>query len=136
MANSYPLVTTLLDPDRARPSDLSYVVPELWQFIMRNGKWSLGHTVYIIQEGENGPSKVGNAGDPFHRLKNLQCGNPRPLTVRHIYSGAKYHCLGAERWVHRHFTPVRTREWIHAQPEEIVAFMLTIRMAHGIGRIQ
>lgn len=39
--------------------------------------------VYFIQDGD-GAVKIGKALDPISRLSELQCGNPRPLTLRHV----------------------------------------------------
>lgn len=39
--------------------------------------------VYFIQDG-GGSVKIGKAHHPISRLAELQCGNPRPLTLRHV----------------------------------------------------
>lgn len=43
--------------------------------------------VYFVQEGDDGPVKIGTAIDPEQRLAGLQGGNPRQLTIRHIIPG-------------------------------------------------
>lgn len=43
-----------------------------------NAAWMF---VYFIQEGMDGPIKIGEAADPPKRLEHMQCGNPRPLRV-------------------------------------------------------
>lgn len=42
--------------------------------------------VYFIQEGDDGPIKIGIAFDPFQRLGNMQVGNSRPLKLLHCLS--------------------------------------------------
>lgn len=39
--------------------------------------------VYFIED-DGGPVKVGKAYDPIARLSELQCGNPRPLSLKHV----------------------------------------------------
>ena len=43
--------------------------------------------VYFIQEGENGPIKIGRSGNPEKRLGNLQEGNPRKLKIIAVLHG-------------------------------------------------
>lgn len=40
--------------------------------------------VYVIQDGDDGPVKIGEAFDPRSRLGELQCGNHRPLNLRAV----------------------------------------------------
>lgn len=53
--------------------------------------------VYFVREGDDGPIKIGSAGNPNQRVLGLQCGNPRELRIlrltvagddleRHIHS--------------------------------------------------
>lgn len=44
--------------------------------------------VYFIQDGDDGPVKIGKALNPASRLAELQCGNPRPLTLRAVVLAA------------------------------------------------
>lgn len=43
--------------------------------------------IYFIQEGLDGPIKIGTALDVAKRLKPLQAGNPRPLRVLALSPG-------------------------------------------------
>lgn len=43
--------------------------------------------IYFIQEGENGPVKVGKGVSPEARLKQLQTGNPRHLKIYVVVPG-------------------------------------------------
>lgn len=52
--------------------------------------------LYLIQEGESGPVKVGVANHPMRRLSALQGGNPRPLRLVAVWAGARRHCLAIE----------------------------------------
>lgn len=75
-------------------------------------------SVYFIQEGENGPIKVGHAANPLHRLASLQTGNPRELRlVGSIPGGAK-----DEKRIHEWLSPWWIRgEWFHPDPEVLRA---------------
>lgn len=44
----------------------------------------IGSFIYFIQEGDDGPIKIGSATDPLQRLSDLQCGNSRPLRLVHV----------------------------------------------------
>lgn len=43
--------------------------------------------IYFIQEGENGPVKVGKGVSTVARIKQLQTGNPRPLKIYAVVPG-------------------------------------------------
>ena len=45
--------------------------------------------VYFIQEGADGPIKIGTTDDPKTRLQGLQTGNPRLLKLLYVMSGDK-----------------------------------------------
>ena len=45
--------------------------------------------VYFIQDG-GGSVKIGKAFNPVGRLAELQCGNPRPLSLRHVVLAAEH----------------------------------------------
>lgn len=49
--------------------------------------------VYFIQEGDDGPVKIGSAYSPAYRLGTLQTGNPRRLHIRGTLRGG----VGLER---------------------------------------
>jgi hypothetical protein len=63
--------------------------------------------VYFIQE-DGGAVKIGQAHDPLGRAAELQCGNPRPLTVR----CALLATWETERHLHDHWRYASIRgEW-------------------------
>ena len=41
-------------------------------------------SIYIISESELGPVKIGFSNAPERRLKQLQTGYPKPLTLHHV----------------------------------------------------
>lgn len=47
-----------------------------------------GSFVYFIQQGDDGPVKIGVATDPQERLGALQIGNPDPLYLRQAVPGS------------------------------------------------
>jgi hypothetical protein len=72
-----------------------------------------GDALYFIQEGEDGPIKIGR-GDPQGRLKGLQTGNPRVLRIRAHVPNEGY----TEIFWHAVFADARIRgEWFEPRPE-------------------
>jgi hypothetical protein len=64
--------------------------------------------VYFIQDGENGPIKIGLSNEPDKRIGKLQTGNPRELFLRHVIPGDR----AVEHQLHDRFEPARVRgEW-------------------------
>lgn len=69
--------------------------------------------LYFIQEGEDGPIKIGIATDVSARLRGIQSGNPRPLRVLFgtfaghdgsrfaLHQGAVVERPEAARWLER-----------------------------------
>jgi len=66
-------------------------------------------TVYFVQDA-HGPIKIGHAADLRSRLRGLQAGNPRELTVlgyfvaprafeRYLHSVLMHHCLHGEWFI-------------------------------------
>lgn len=87
--------------------------------------WDRGYSLYVVQEGEVGPFKIGVASHPFRRLSGLQCGNHRPLNMRALYggprslwvagsvTGLRARCRAIEAQVLAHFADERLAgEWI------------------------
>lgn len=68
---------------------------------------------YFIQEGEDGPIKIGFTSKLLKaRLQELQCGNSSTLEVRHVIHGNK------EQELHERFARNRIRgEWFHPSEE-------------------
>ncbi len=74
--------------------------------------------IYFIQQGDDGPIKIGTAVDPVARLRLLQTGNPERLTLR----GKVEAWPGGEGALHRHFKAARmSGEWFRPGPE-LVAY--------------
>lgn len=85
--------------------------------------------VYFIQQGDDGPVKIGTAVDPLERLRQLQPGNPVPLTIRYVVPGDHF----VERALHRHFADFRLMgEWFDMAPAVLAwaAEMETRALAH------
>jgi hypothetical protein len=77
-------------------------------------------SVYFVQAGEGGPIKIGwTGGDPKARMRDLQTGNPYPLSMLGHVPGS-----GAdEAELHDRFRHLRmVGEWFKPAPE-IVAFL-------------
>lgn len=74
-----------------------------------------GGTVYFIQMGEAGPTKIGFTNrDAKTRLSQLQHATPFPLYVRKAVKGTRR----AERLFHYYFRPERIRgEWFLTSPK-------------------
>jgi hypothetical protein len=69
--------------------------------------------VYIIQDGDAGPIKIGWAINPFERLKHLQVGNPRRMRLIHYEEAYdRYDARRLEREIHCEFLGHRVHgEW-------------------------
>lgn len=64
---------------------------------------------YFIQQGDDGPVKIGIANNPAQRLERLQCGNPEPLYGRVLIPG------NHERELHKRYAEKKIRgEWFDA----------------------
>ncbi len=69
--------------------------------------------VYVIQEGDDGPVKVGRAANAFWRRSELQCGNPRKLHVRAVFLVGRSRAAAIEAAVHERFAGEKlTGEWL------------------------
>ena len=75
------------------------------------------HKVYFVQEGTDGPIKVGHTESVLRkRMDQLQNGNPRRLTILGVIAGDR----GVESNVHDAFGHLRvagTNEWFHPGPD-------------------
>lgn len=73
--------------------------------------------VYIIQDGDDGPVKIGEAFDPRSRLGELQCGNHRPLNLRAVVLAT----VSTEKELHALWSRSRMRgEWFGGGDEVII----------------
>ncbi|MGB1214592.1 MAG: GIY-YIG nuclease family protein [Pikeienuella sp.] len=88
-----------------------------------------GPGVYIIQEGDAGPVKIGVAMHPARRLIQLKSGNPRRLFLRKIFvvdteieqHEARRFCNALERHVLSDLSVKSiSGEWLDASVDEIV----------------
>jgi hypothetical protein len=67
--------------------------------------------VYFVQQGENGPVKIGRAVDPERRVATLQTGNAIDLHLREVVPGDST----LESTMHQRFADARIRgEWFGA----------------------
>jgi hypothetical protein len=68
--------------------------------------WSSRRTykrfIYFIQEGDEGAIKIGVADNPFKRLAEVQCGNPRDLRIAVVILAG----LDTETLLHNHWRPL------------------------------
>lgn len=81
--------------------------------------------VYFIQEGEDGPIKIGYTGQALlSRLHGLQNGNPRALLLRGVIAGDR----DTEGEVHAafgHLTMPGTNEWFRPA-DDLLEFISTV----------
>jgi hypothetical protein len=73
--------------------------------------------VYFIGEEDDGAMKIGTAKDPICRLRELQTGNPRSLSIEHVLVGdVKLERQLHARWWSFAMTSMRNRrtEWFEA----------------------
>jgi T5orf172 domain len=70
--------------------------------------------IYFVREGTDGHIKIGYAASVRKRLRTIQTGNPRPLTVLASVQGGYRH----ERFLQRRFKHLRIRgEWFRPDSE-------------------
>lgn len=70
--------------------------------------------VYFIQQGNDGPIKIGYAADVEKRLATLQVGNPTPLNLLGVHKGT----MKTEKELHKRFAEHRlSGEWFVPTPE-------------------
>lgn len=72
------------------------------------------YNIYFIQEGDEGPIKIGHAKHPIDRLISLQTGNPSELKLRACFPGY----VRDEIALHKEFEAYRIRgEWFEPAEE-------------------
>lgn len=83
------------------------------------------HHVYIIQEGDDGPVKVGIARNAFWRRQDLQSGNFRRLYLRGVYECAeRSDAVVLEARILSNFEKLRIGgEWLNIDPASVAAFI-------------
>ena len=73
-----------------------------------------GLSVYFIQQGDDGPIKIGIAREPAARLRGLQTGNPEQLRILRAVEGSFF----VEWSLHSAFAESRIRgEWFRPTDE-------------------
>lgn len=79
-------------------------------------------TLYLISEFGHSFYKVGTAWHPRRRMSNLQCGNPRKLSIAVVFIGNREDCVEIESSILDRFAFQRASgEWVQASLDEIVA---------------
>lgn len=90
--------------------------------IRTRGSW---RHVYVVQEGDDGPVKIGIAANAFWRLNELQVGNFRRLRLIAVFScDDKRAAYEIEQWAHfqmeeRHLGG----EWFNMSAGDAVAIL-------------
>lgn len=98
---------------------LEMLQPEKW--LRDKDAWTLGCTLYVVEEQHPGPIKVGVAEHPIRRLSSLQCGNPRQLHLRAIYTGLRSNCLWVESAILFRFSGSLLRgEWLAERLSDVL----------------
>lgn len=83
--------------------------------------------IYFIQQGNDGPIKIGHTTNVIRRLKSLQIGNPNWLQVLATAHGG--HPLESE--LHARFQHLRLiGEWFEPAPE-LITYIRNIKSAFG-----
>lgn len=100
------------------------VHPESWPDEASAARYHAWH-IYVLQEDEFGPIKVGLARNAFWRCMDLQVGNPRRLNLRFIWTvDDRLHGLKIESEILQNFVRRRlSGEWLSSSPEEVQMFV-------------
>ena len=84
--------------------------------------------VYVIQQLDAGPVKIGRARSLPQRLGDLQSANPYKLTVRAEFKGP----MAVEQMLHSHFARYRLHgEWFLIPDEELTELTWILAELHG-----
>lgn len=96
-------------------SRIRSIHPDAWP-VKQRGNW---RHIYVVQEGDGGPIKVGIAANAFWRLCDLQIGNWRQLHLRAVYVGdSKNEVFFLEQRVHAALNQYSIGgEWFHCRLE-------------------
>lgn len=88
--------------------------------------------LYLIQEGMDGPIKIGRAVSTDARRRQLQTGNPRGLRVVQLYTLDFDEAVEAERGLHDDLEERRMcGEWFNVGPEFITEYVPLYFQAAG-----
>lgn len=70
--------------------------------------------IYFVQDGVDGPIKIGFSEQPAQRLQGLQSGNPRPLRFVGGFVGR----MPQEKALHKQFDYLAmSGEWFRPEPD-------------------
>jgi len=61
--------------------------------------------IYVLEEGINGPIKIGTSTNPPKRMKSLQSGNPKKLNIIMLFEGGR----SLENKIHKDLSNDRNR---------------------------
>lgn len=104
-------------------SRIRSVHPGLWTEECRAA--GPGTHLYLLQEGDAGPCKVGISRNALWRRADLQSGNPRTLHLRALFIAPdRRDAILAEASTLEHFAVAHlTGEWLDVGPETLAAFI-------------
>jgi predicted GIY-YIG superfamily endonuclease len=78
--------------------------------------------IYVIAADEQGPVKIGFSNDPNRRLKELQTGYPKPLTLWHQQEFSPKQAKLMEQMIHKTLKYRRSHgEWFKLSVEQAIA---------------
>src|SRR3546814_223065 len=100
------------------------VHPGLWTDEAKSTRSGVTH-IYVIQEGIDGPCKIGISRNAFWRRQDLQSGNHRALHLRALFAADdRGHALAAEASALTHFSELYlSGEWLDLSPDVIARFI-------------
>jgi hypothetical protein len=93
------------------------IKPDAWGGV--NEAWPFGDCIYVVQEGESGPLKIGVAWHPARRLSTLQSGNHRQLHMRAVFEADRRDCQRIVKELLRRL-PVLRGGWIAAPLAQVI----------------
>jgi predicted GIY-YIG superfamily endonuclease len=72
------------------------------------------HYLYVMASSQDGPVKIGRAGSPAKRLRDLQPGHPQKLKVWHAVRMSETNAVRMESGLHRKLARHRqSGEWFN-----------------------
>lgn len=104
-------------------SRIRSVHPGLWTDAARQS--GPATHLYVIQEGDDGPCKVGIARNAFWRRQDLQTGNYRHLNLRAVFEADQRSVvIIAEAGVLANFSDQSlSGEWLDVPPDVLIRFI-------------
>lgn len=89
--------------------------------------------LYIIGNIEHSIFKIGYSKNPYHRIKNLQTGNPIPLKVLWSQELNEQNIKFLEKEVHKLLSYKRTNgEWFNENVENIIKDLKYLIIKHDL----